>query len=128
MRQRCHRNDGQALLLRAERNVEDHRVHAGMREQDDRVLGIEMTRAQDRAPVTLDRVDEPVLACAHVTPDAMDEIIVLSTIGRKPTIVPVRGNISSAGDAPWPVPKLNTSLSAAIEAAQACAARSIASA
>ena len=52
----------------------------------------------------------------------------LSTIGRKPTIVPVRGNISSAGNAPWPVPKLKTSLSSAIDRAQASAARSIASA
>jgi len=39
----------------------------------------------------------------------------------------MEGNISSAGKAPWPVPKLNTSLSAAMEAAQASAARSMAS-
>ena len=50
----------------------------------------------------------------------------LSTIGRNPTIVPVRGNISNAGSDPCPVPKLKTSLSAAIDRAQASAARSIA--
>ena len=52
----------------------------------------------------------------------------LSTIGRNPTIVPVRGNISKAGSAPWPVPKLKTSFPAAIDRAQASAAWSIASA
>ena len=54
-----------------------------------------------------------------------NEIIVLSTIGRKPTIVPVRGKLSSAGSAPWPVPKVKTSFSAAMLLAQSSAARSI---
>jgi hypothetical protein len=56
------------------------------------------------------------------------EIIVLSTIGRKPTIVPVRGNVSNAGSAPWPVPKVKTSFSRAMLSAQTSAAASIAAA
>ena len=46
----------------------------------------------------------------------------LSTMGRKPTMVPVRGKVSIAGSEPWPVPKEKTSLPLAIESAQASAA------
>src|SRR5690348_5414513 len=48
-----------------------------------------------------------------------NEIIVLSAIGRKPTIVPVRGNITRAVSAPWPVAQLDTGWSAAIAGAEA---------
>ena len=48
----------------------------------------------------------------------------LSTIGRNPTAVPVRGNISSAANEPWPVPNVNTSLPFPMLAAHTSAALS----
>jgi hypothetical protein len=54
--------------------------------------------------------------------------IAVSTIGRKPTGVPVRGKHSSAAKPPWPVPNVKTSFLAAIESAHVLPAAAIASA
>ena len=55
----------------AERDVENHGVDAGMGKQDHRIGGIELMRAQDRLAIALDRMNETILARAHVAPDAM---------------------------------------------------------
>ena len=103
------------LLLRAERDVEDDRVDAGMREQDHRVGGVELVRAQDRLAVAFDRVDEAILPRAHVAPDAMErDHRALDDRAEADDRAGARKHLQRRQARRGPVPKVKTSLSAAM--------------